>query len=123
MVIAIIAMDNIVANLDIEEIREQLLSEKAEILQNVQGESDLPLHLNPDRDDLAQDYITLEKDVAIKALEREQLEQIDKALKRIEDGTYGLCQECQEPIPPERLEILPYALLCVRCQSRHEQRW
>ncbi len=109
--------------LDLEKIRKQLLLEKAEILQNAQEGSGLPLHLNPDRDDLAQDYITLEKDVAIKAIEREQLEQIDKALERIDEGTYGLCQECQEPIPSERLEILPYALLCVHCQSKQERHW
>lgn len=110
-------------DLDIKKIRERLLRDKAEIMRNVQGESNLPLHMNPDRDDLAQDYITLEKDVAIKAIEREQLEQINQALQRIEDGTYGLCNECHEPIPAERLEILPYALLCVRCQSQLERRW
>jgi DnaK suppressor protein len=115
--------EGIVAKLDIEKIRKRLLEERVEILRDVQGESDLPLHMNPDRDDLAQDYISLEKDVAIKALEREQLEQINQALQRIEDGSYGLCNECKEPIPPERLEALPYALLCVRCQSRQENRW
>ena len=116
-------MRKIVTKLDLEKIRKRLLREKAEILQNMHEGSGLPLHLNPDRDDLAQDYITLEKNVAIKAIEREQLEQIDEALQRIDEGTYGLCQDCQEPIPPERLEILPYALLCVRCQSKQERRW
>jgi RNA polymerase-binding protein DksA len=116
-------MRPIVTNLDTAKIRKQLLMEKQQILQSVQGDSGVPLHMNPDRDDLAQDYITLEKDVAIKAIEREQLEQIDLALERLERGTYGLCQECRQPIPPARLEILPYALLCVRCQSKQERRW
>lgn len=111
------------ANLDFEKIRERLLKERAEILLDVHDDSGLPLHMNPDRDDLAQDYISLEKDVAIKAIEREQLEQINQALQRIDDGSYGLCKDCHEPIPQERLEILPYALLCVRCQSRQESRW
>ena len=112
-----------VANLDEEKIHEQLNKEKADILLSVRGSSGLPLHMNPDRDDMAQDYITLEKDVAIKAIEQNQLEQINQALQRLDDGTYGLCCECGEPIPPERIEILPYAALCVRCQSQQEHRW
>ena len=111
------------ANLDEVKIREQLIKEKAEILLNVRGGSGLHLHMNPDRDDLAQDYITLEKDRAIKAFEREQLEQIKQALQRLDDGTYGLCCKCGEAIPPERMEILPYAAICVRCQSQQEHRW
>jgi RNA polymerase-binding protein DksA len=116
-------MGSDVVNLDEDKIREQLNKEKTEILLNVRGGSGLPLHMNPDRDDLAQDYITLEKNVAIKAIEREQLEKIKQALRRLDDGTYGLCSECGEPIPPERMEILPYAALCVRCQSQQEHRW
>ena len=116
-------MGSNVANLDEEKIREKLNKEKAEILLNVRGGIGLPLHMNPDRDDMAQDYITLERDGAIKAMEREQLEQIEQAFQRLDDGTYGLCSKCGEPIPPERLEILPYAALCVRCQSRQEHRW
>lgn len=110
-------------DLDFDKIGRQLLREKLEILKNIEGSGNLPLHRNPDRDDLAQDYITLEKELAIKAMEREQLQQIDKALERLDDGTYGLCQECHEPINPERLEILPYALLCVSCQSKQERHW
>ena len=116
-------MESVVSNLDLEKIRKKLLLERAEILQNVHDGSGITLHMNPDRDDLAQDYITLEKDIAIKAIEREQLEQINQALQRIDEGTYGLCNACREPIPSERLEILPYALYCVRCQAQQERRW
>ncbi|NCF65631.1 MAG: TraR/DksA family transcriptional regulator [Anaerolineaceae bacterium] len=104
-------------------IRRQLEEEKAEILKSVSGGSGLPIHMNPDRDDLAQDYITLEKTIALKAMEREQLEQVESALQRLDNGTYGLCSECSELIPTERLEILPYATLCVRCQTQHERHW
>ena len=44
-----------------------------------------------------------------------RLQRIDAALKRIEDGGYGECLECGEPIPPRRLEIDPAAALCVSC--------
>ncbi|MFG2089398.1 MULTISPECIES: TraR/DksA family transcriptional regulator [unclassified Spirillospora] len=46
------------------------------------------------------------------------LEEIDAALTRLDDGTYGLCEDCREPVPAGRLEILPYARRCVRCQQR-----
>jgi len=49
------------------------------------------------------------------------LRNIEAALKRIDDGTYGLCQDCDEPINPKRLEFDPTALRCVDCASKLEQ--
>ncbi len=109
-------------DLDVNKIREQLIMENAEILHNIRDDNGLPLHINPDRDDMAHDYITLEKNIALKAIEREQLQRIEEALHRLDDSTYGLCNECGHDIPLERLEILPYATLCVNCQTRHERR-
>ena len=43
------------------------------------------------------------------------LGEIERALERIDDGTYGLCERCGEPIAAERLEALPYAVRCVGC--------
>ena len=59
----------------------------------------------------------------LRALENEQLSQIENALKRLDDNTYGICSDCSNPIPSERLDILPYATLCVKCQSKQERRW
>ncbi len=47
--------------------------------------------------------------------EKEVLVQIEAALKRIEDGSYGKCEECGKEIPRARLDAVPYASLCVRC--------
>ena len=47
---------------------------------------------------------------------RRGLEEIDAALRRLDDGTYGTCPDCLLSIPAERLEILPYARFCVSCQ-------
>ena len=47
---------------------------------------------------------------------------ITETLQRIADGTYGRCEECDEPIPPARLNAIPTATLCVRCQSAAESR-
>ncbi|TDD73389.1 molecular chaperone DnaK [Actinomadura darangshiensis] len=49
---------------------------------------------------------------------QEKLKEIDAALARLGDGTYGLCADCRKPIPAGRLEILPYARRCVGCQQR-----
>jgi DnaK suppressor protein len=50
------------------------------------------------------------------------LAEIDAALKRIEDGTYGICSNCGKEIPEERLEALPWATLCIDCQRERERR-
>ena len=49
-------------------------------------------------------------------------QRITEALQRIADGTYGRCEECDEPIPPARLKAIPTATLCVSCQSAAERR-
>ena len=47
--------------------------------------------------------------------------QIEAALQRLDAGTYGVCERCGQPIPPRRLEALPYATLCVACQALEER--
>jgi RNA polymerase-binding protein DksA len=51
-----------------------------------------------------------------------QLNHIENALQRMEDGTYGRCAHCGESIPLPRLRAMPYAMLCVRCKSRNESK-
>jgi RNA polymerase-binding protein DksA len=50
-----------------------------------------------------------------------QLEAIDAALLRIENGTYGICIQCGKHIPTERLEAIPFALLCIDCKRANER--
>ncbi len=50
------------------------------------------------------------------------LAKITAALVRIDDGNYGLCRECEEPISPKRLDIDPTAILCIECASKGEAR-
>ena len=54
--------------------------------------------------------------------ERKLLSKIEQALKRIEDGSYGFCEETGEPIGLERLDARPIATLCIEAQERHERR-
>ncbi|MFP3900454.1 MAG: TraR/DksA family transcriptional regulator, partial [Acidimicrobiia bacterium] len=58
-----------------------------------------------------------ERDLALSAQARAAIEQIDTAIRKIRDGTYGLCEACGSPIPKERLKALPHAALCVKCKS------
>lgn len=52
---------------------------------------------------------------------RGQLQAVEEALQHLQDGTYGTCKECGKQIPPERLEALPYASLCLSCQRSKER--
>jgi DnaK suppressor protein len=66
----------------------------------------------------AAQYGSDEPTVAQLAAVRLALEEIDAALVRLDHGAYGVCQHCWTPIAAERLEILPHARFCVRCQGR-----
>jgi DnaK suppressor protein len=50
-------------------------------------------------------------------LEKSLLREVEEAMARVQEGTYGICQECEEPISPKRLQALPWAKFCVRCQE------
>lgn len=58
-----------------------------------------------------------EIDLYLSAQARATVVEIDRALQKIEDGTYGVCENCGQTIPDARLEALPYAALCVNCKS------
>ncbi len=58
-----------------------------------------------------------ERDLALSAQARAAVEEIDRALAKIEQGTYGICERCGEPIKKARLKALPYASLCISCKS------
>jgi RNA polymerase-binding transcription factor DksA len=58
-----------------------------------------------------------ERDLALSAQARAAIEEIDKALEKIAAGRYGVCDQCGDPIPRERLKAIPYAALCVKCKS------
>ena len=98
--------------------REDILKEAKETLQHLQEE-------NQNHPDLA-DRASSETDRAIELRARDRqrklIAKIDEALGRIEDGTYGYCEETGEPISLRRLEARPIATLSVEAQERHERR-
>jgi len=58
-----------------------------------------------------------ERDLALSAQARAAVDEVDRALTRMDAGTYGICEQCGQPIPRARLKALPYAALCVACKS------
>jgi DnaK suppressor protein len=60
------------------------------------------------------------KDLALRQNAEQLLVEVKEALTRFERGTYGICQQCRQEIDPARLEALPYANLCLRCQQRNK---
>lgn len=54
--------------------------------------------------------------------EKNKLDMLNNALKRIEDGTYGKCIDCKEEISEERLTAIPYTLRCVNCMTKYEEK-
>jgi RNA polymerase-binding protein DksA len=63
----------------------------------------------------------IETTVAVEHSERQMLDQVNSALSRIEQGTYGRCKDCGREIPRERLDVVPHAACCVPCEEKREQ--
>jgi DnaK suppressor protein len=109
-----------------KEIRELLLKMREnlikEIKQKAQSESnDTTKTEVGDIYDLASNERDRELNLLISDRDRDKLLQIEDAIKRIDEGSYGTCEECESPIPKERLLIMPFARLCVSCQAEMEK--
>ena len=72
--------------------------------------------------DVASDDIDRKMIEALGSKELGRLRMIDSALTRIQQGKYGLCMKCGKKIPKERLEAIPYALMCIECKTAEEKR-
>ena len=81
------------------------------------GDSAYPIHLA----DIADSLTEAELGFKLKNSEEIILAAIDAALTRIEEGTYGICQDCGARISDERLEVMPYAVRCITCKSEYEK--
>ncbi len=77
-----------------------------------------PVHMA----DMAADTYDRELSINIVSSEQEVLYQIDEALKRMEEGAYGICQQCDSAITMSRLKAVPYASMCIKCQRAKEQK-
>ncbi|MBM3244855.1 MAG: hypothetical protein FJZ15_03585 [Candidatus Omnitrophica bacterium] len=72
--------------------------------------------------DVATDTYDREFSLGLASNDRQFLYELDDAAKKIEEGTYGVCEGCSQPISKSRLKAVPYARLCVKCQESKEKR-
>ncbi len=72
--------------------------------------------------DVASDAYDREFSLGLAANERQSLYELEDAIKKIEEGTFGICEECKSLISKTRLKVVPFARLCVKCQERKEKR-
>jgi len=68
--------------------------------------------------ELATEIVEVEKGLILEKRVRDQLAEVEHALDKFDQGTYGLCDSCGQPIEPARLEALPHASLCLSCKAR-----
>ena len=71
--------------------------------------------------DDATELFLQEEEMTIDMNLRAMLEEIDRALQRMDQGTYGKCERCGNPIPLRRLEARPFSILCLECKTKEEQ--
>ena len=76
-----------------------------------------------DQADTGTKNITREHEMALAANAREMLLQTERALERLDAGTYGLCENCGNPIGKARMQAFPRATLCVECKQKQERRY
>ncbi len=116
----------------LEGMREALVARREEIQAEVDRMATEMRWLGGDQEDehgglgnhLAEDgsnVMEQERLSTISADLQEVLQQIDGALERMDNGGYGLCQRCGQPINPERLEAFPYVAYCINCQTLLER--
>ncbi|MDR0642367.1 MAG: TraR/DksA family transcriptional regulator [Treponema sp.] len=111
----------------IDRMEKSLSDLKSEIISNLlvnnEDFKEIVEGMDPkDLADIASDDIDRKMIEAIGSQEMKRLRLIDSALTRIKQGKYGLCIKCGKRIPQDRLEAIPYALMCIDCKTAEERR-
>lgn len=101
-----------------DQFRDRLLKERADLLADVrQKMQGLSAGERVSEDEQAQrfhdDFVRLR----LSTMDVERLRLVNEALDRIQTGDYGVCLSCEQPIPPKRLQALPWAKYCLKCQE------
>ena len=111
---------------DLQRFTERLKEEKSKILNQLEKTAKADLQLSaddlPDEVDLASSELNQSMGLRLRDRERLLLQKIEVALAKIEEGTYGVCESCEESIEMKRLEVRPVAELCIRCKEAEEHK-
>src|SRR5947207_13779044 len=102
---------------ELNKYKAMLEAKKAELSAGLRNREDIAIEKTPDAIDEVQ--LAGERELAIRNLDREStlLRSVRAALARIADGSYGTCMHCEEEITPKRLNAVPWAGFCIRCQE------
>jgi RNA polymerase-binding protein DksA len=117
---------------DLKRIRAELMGGRADLVKQQEEleedsfegtQSDLTGEVGLDEDfaDAGTATFDRERDLSIRNNIRDLIEQIDRAVRRIDEGTYGTCERCGQPIDAARVKALPHASLCLDCKRREER--
>lgn len=106
---------------EINKYKQILEAKMAELSQAVRDREGIVIEKSPDALDEVQH--AAERELAIRNLDRETqlLRNVRNALRRIDDGSYGVCLHCEEDINPKRLNAVPWAPFCITCQEMRDR--
>lgn len=102
---------------ELNRFKEILETKLAELSKGVRNRDGITIEKSPDALDEVQN--AAERELAIRNLDRESnlLRNVRSALRRIDDGTYGICLHCEEEVSPKRLNAVPWTAYCIQCQE------
>lgn len=109
---------------DIQEMKARLETRLAELQAQIKNDDVTESSENeksPEYEEAASDMVEQEMEQAFVSDEVGVMTEIQDALKRIEEGTYGFCLQCGQPIPEKRLEAIPWAAYCIKDEEQREQ--
>lgn len=110
---------------DLKLLRYRLETERESILEEIKSTAIVSARSDRvprvERGDWATEIVEAEKGLILEKRVRKKLEEIENALQKFDQGTYGLCDICGQPIEPARLEALPQANLCLSCKTRRAE--
>lgn len=110
---------------ELDRFKKLLSSQKEELLNNTRIIKEEAQHSPDDladETDLAVSEVSQNLALRLRDRERVLIQKIEIALSKIEDGTYGTCETCEEPIEPKRLEARPVATMCIACKEEQEHK-
>jgi DnaK suppressor protein len=110
---------------ELKKFQEQLIDKRKQVLERARQmlSEGMTLDANdlPDEMDLASSEYIQSFEFRLRGREKGLLTKLDLALKKIDDGTFGICEICEEPIGKKRLEARPETSLCIKCKEDQER--
>lgn len=118
-------MSKALGDKDLEKFRELLESKRRLVLERAQRTLNHDMTLDPDdladEMDLASSEYYQSFEFRLRGREKSLLSKLDLALRKLDEGTFGICERCEEPIGKKRLEARPETTLCIQCKEAQER--